>query len=437
MVSNNSTNKFGTTPYVVSSSAALGSYTTIQAALTAASLAGGGVVYVKPGTYFENLSFPTNVSLVGDSTGVNEVGVGTYNATIFGSHTFPVGAFAVSCRNIVFGNAASGSAPLFTLANSSGQGTLNFESCIINDILGAGTPTSSLSCAPTSSGNVLLQLSGCKCVAGSVNVALGANCSMEATLCNFVNDGGAQPCIRLSAVSALLLSSYNFYNGNAFACIQFTANGTMRSLFDVFTSTDPSGYYIKSSGAFGILNYGDSIAYGSAIGIDPQITKTLYSQNPDVFPTINGQVVIGRSGNTPVASTLTAGAGIAITNGSGSITIASSAGGLGLTWSLVNSSFTMTSNSGYSIVNGPSSNFTLPTTSVLGDILVLVGNDVSTTFSVLQASGQKVRFGNTSTTLGAGGSITSAEDGASLILVCTAANTTWSVISSVGNFTIV
>jgi hypothetical protein len=98
---------------------------------------------------------------------------------------------------------------------------------------------------------------------------------------------------------------------------------------------------------------------------------------------------------------------------------------------------TMTSNSGYSIISGPGSNFTLPTTSVLGDILVLVGNDVATTFAVLQASGQQIRFGNKLTTLGAGGSITSAEDGASLLLVCTAANTTWSVISSVGNFIIV
>jgi hypothetical protein len=437
MPTNNSTNKFGTTPYIVSSSAAQGSFTTIQSAMNAASTAGGGVVYVKPGTYFENLSFPTNVSLVGDSTGVNEVGVGTYNATIFGFHTFPSTAFAVSCRNIVFGNDGSGTNPVFRIANSTGQGTLNFESCIINDVLGAGAPTSSLFCSPTGSGNVLLQIANCKCVAGAINASLGANSVMEATASSFVNEGGVEACILLTSATAQLVSSYNTYDGDVFACIRFTANATMQSLYDAFTSADPSTFYIKSSGAFGILNYGDSIAYGSATSIDPQITKTLYAQNPDVYPTVNGQVVIGRTGNTPVASTLTAGAGIAITNASGSITIASSAGGLGLTWQVVNTSFTASAGNGYIVLSGPGSSFTLPATAAVGNVIAFVANDTATTFSILQTAGKQIRFGNKLTTAGAGGSITSAEDGASLILVCTVANTNWSVIDSVGNFSIV
>jgi hypothetical protein len=437
MVTNNSTNRFSTTPYIVSAIASQGSYTTIQSAINAASAAGGGVVYVKTGTYFENLVFANNISLVSDSTGVNEVGVGTYNATIFGSHTFLSGAFAVSFRNIVFGNAGSGTSPLFSIANSSGQATLNFESCIINDVLGAGAPTSSFLCAPTATGNVLLQLSNCRCVAGAINASLGANSVLQAVNCSFENQGGTESCVLLNSATSRLTSSYNTYNGSTFACIRFTANGVMQSLFDAFTSSDPSTYYIKSSGAFGILNYGDSIAYGSATSIDPQITKTLYSQNPDVYPTTNGQVVIGRTGNTPVAATLTGGAGIAITNGSGSITIASNAGGFGLTWQVVNTSFTMTSGNGYIIVSGPGSTYTLPSTSAVGDVIALVGNDVATTFTIAQAAGKQIRFGNRLTTLGAGGSIVSADDGAAIFLLCTVANTSWSVIDSIGNFTIV
>ena len=41
----------------------------------------------------------------------------------------------------------------------------------------------------------------------------------------------------------------------------------------------------------------------------------------------NGQVIIGSTGATPVAAALTAGANITITNGAGSITIASTAAG--------------------------------------------------------------------------------------------------------------
>jgi hypothetical protein len=42
----------------------------------------------------------------------------------------------------------------------------------------------------------------------------------------------------------------------------------------------------------------------------------------------NGQVLIGNTGNAPTAATLTAGSGVTITNGAGSITIASSASGV-------------------------------------------------------------------------------------------------------------
>lgn len=48
----------------------------------------------------------------------------------------------------------------------------------------------------------------------------------------------------------------------------------------------------------------------------------------------NGQVLIGSTGTTPVASTLTAGANITITPGAGSITIASSGGGSGTVTSI-------------------------------------------------------------------------------------------------------
>jgi hypothetical protein len=51
----------------------------------------------------------------------------------------------------------------------------------------------------------------------------------------------------------------------------------------------------------------------------------------------NGQILIGASGLSPVLNTITAGAGISVTNGSGTITIANT-GGTGFTYTLVNAS---------------------------------------------------------------------------------------------------
>lgn len=59
------------TPYVVDPSATIGlrgTYTTIQSAVTAASGAGGGTVFIRPGTYTENVTLAANVNLVGFST---------------------------------------------------------------------------------------------------------------------------------------------------------------------------------------------------------------------------------------------------------------------------------------------------------------------------------------------------------------------------------
>ena len=47
--------------------------------------------------------------------------------------------------------------------------------------------------------------------------------------------------------------------------------------------------------------------------------------------TTNGQLLIGSTGANPVAATITAGSNITVTNGAGSITIAASGGGSGVT----------------------------------------------------------------------------------------------------------
>ena len=150
----------------------------------------------------------------------------------------------------------------------------------------------------------------------------------------------------------------------------------------------------------------------------------------------NGQLLIGSTGADPSPAALTAGSGITITNGAGSITIASAAGGI--TWNTTSANVAnMSVDNGYFCVSpGGALTLGLPSTSVLGDV-VRVSLDGATSWQITQAAGQQIRLGSSTTTLGAGGSLTSTAQGDSVELVCRVANTLWVVQSSMGNITVV
>lgn len=104
------------TPYVVGASGEAG-YATIQDALDAADAAGGGVVYVQPGTYTEDLTLYDGAPIIGTS----------YDAvTITGVHTPPdTGAFMF--QNLTLTSATD----IFTSA-SAGSAVLQIVNCEIN-----------------------------------------------------------------------------------------------------------------------------------------------------------------------------------------------------------------------------------------------------------------------------------------------------------------
>ena len=116
----------------------------------------------------------------------------------------------------------------------------------------------------------------------------------------------------------------------------------------------------------------------------------------------DGQLLIGRTGSTPIAATLTSGAGISITEGSGSITIAAS--GSGVAWQPATSgTFTAVSNEGY-ILNDTSV-VTLPASPTVGDVVYVVQTfaaAASKTLKLLPGSGDQIA---------SGGNVTAADSG--------------------------
>lgn len=150
----------------------------------------------------------------------------------------------------------------------------------------------------------------------------------------------------------------------------------------------------------------------------------------------NGQIAIGSTGNAPVLATLTAGTGISITNASGSITVNSTGGGH--TWTTTSANVAnMSANTGYFCISpGGALTLGLPTTSALGDA-IRVNLAGATSWQITQGAGQQIGLGSTSTTLGAGGSLTSTAQGDSIQIVCRVANLRWEAVSVIGNITVV
>lgn len=105
-----------------------------------------------------------------------------------------------------------------------------------------------------------------------------------------------------------------------------------------------------------------------------------------------------------------------------------------MTWSAVSTNTSMVANYGY-ITTG-AIDMTLPTTASVGTpirVLNVSGNCV-----ISQNAGQTITFNTSTTTAGAGGSITPDANGQSLLLICTTEDTGWHVVSSMGaTFTLV
>ena len=95
-----------------------------------------------------------------------------------------------------------------------------------------------------------------------------------------------------------------------------------------------------------------------------------------------------------------------------------------------------TINTGYLINSATLSTITLPATAAIGSILEIIGVGAGG-WRLAQSAGQQVIFGNLSNTSGAGGQLNSTHQRDAIRLVCITADTTWQVISSIGNIDVI
>lgn len=151
--------------------------------------------------------------------------------------------------------------------------------------------------------------------------------------------------------------------------------------------------------------------------------------NPIVLT--NGQLLIGSTGADPVAASLTAGTGITITPGAGTITISNSA--IADVWTNVTAaSQTIAVGNGYTASNAGVVTFTLPATAAYGTTFEIATGTTSGGWSIAQNALQSIKFGNETTTIGVGGSLASSQSGDSVRVLCIVANLTFQVLDAVG-----
>ncbi len=168
----------------------------------------------------------------------------------------------------------------------------------------------------------------------------------------------------------------------------------------------------------------------------PATHTTFFAAGIDGVNVGSVATVVTENANQLGTAVLTAGTGISITPAANLITIAATGAG-SFTWSVITANQTAVVNNGYFCNKAGTLALLLPAASAVGDTIEVSNENTALGTQLTQAAGQQILIGNTNTTLGATGTLTSTAVGDTLTLVCYIANTTWRVVSMVGNWTVV
>jgi len=334
------------TPYVVGP-VGLAGYQTIQAAITAANSAGGGVVYIQPGSYTENLTLFSGVDLYATPAVSQNQGA---TVTITGTHTPPASGHVgfnsicfISTTNVFSSNAA-GTTHLaivncesavtngyfFNLPNWVSPGILevfDFNASTagapgsINDggINNTGGATVLIFDCSWGNGSNPMILSGTSFIQGSgigcpVSLVTGSNTS------SFTNEF----LFTVTASDNSIFSSINdsFVTGSSTALTMSSSGSVALSGAAIQTSANPS---ISGAGAGTLTLSGINYVGNSSIAG----TLTLNTTSASVFGEVRANADVG--GSTGFNS-LTGTNSTTISSGDGSIKMSSANPGTNAAW---------------------------------------------------------------------------------------------------------
>lgn len=201
------------------------------------------------------------------------------------------------------------------------------------------------------------------------------------------------------------------------------------------TLTGNSGGAVSPDGASNINVVGDG-TYIDIVGNPGTNTLTASLVNGGSYAQLF-QADVGTA--TPLAGQLNIlGANGIQTFGAGqTITITAPSTPPFVTWADVSgTSQAMAVNTGYTANNAGLVTLTLPATAAYGSVFYVVGKG-SGGWSIAQNAGQTIHFGMVNTTTGGGGSLSSTKQYDTVAMVCSIANTDFTVLQSIGDITYV
>lgn len=417
-------NRFPITPYVVGPVGVAG-YQTIQDGLDAANADGGGIVYVQPGTYTEDLTLYEDTQIVGTPSSSNSdaipdvIIVGTTSASYTGTSAIK-NVRLQTPSNLEYAIEMTGS-------NAT---KLYVENCYIDASLYTAINASSIN---VDSLAYFYNCMGHAANSSQANFFLGTTTgTLTLDHCNFTNLNTNNITNAISGTCNIIYSTFTGLLGPSAGTLNISYSTIDSTLFSFNTLSFANGLGITANLYYSTFISGSAGGAQVAIGIGTGNTvtavgNTIYSPNATAI-SVNGTLNF-----TPFSFT---GPGSGV-SGAGTINALPFGPLKEMRWSAIGASQTLAVQNGYFCTSGAGLSLALPATSEVGD-RVRVVLDGSTSWTITQPNaGTQIRMGNTQTTLGVGGSLASTAVGDSVELVCETANARWAVVSSIGNITIV
>ena len=324
-------------------------YTTIQAALDAANaLVPDAVIYARPAIYTENLTLYDGMIIEGAT--LETVISGNHIPPNSGTFTFK-NLFLSAPAGDVLASAAAGTAILlcdncfisvingyiYDLPNWTGS--LAIVNCtdsstnngVINNSA-VGNVLISSSFAGRGVGNVLTHTSGTFDIIGS---RIGCPLAIGGTSTTVINEGSSiSGTITTSGTATVSITNTKISTGATQAISHGSANDITLAEVNIDSSNNPSiggagagnlqigsVTFLDDNNIAGTVNLDYTTALETGVGYLNNISFDRGTSQVDT----DGELIIGDTGGVPIISTLTAGTGIGIVNGAGSITINASA----------------------------------------------------------------------------------------------------------------
>lgn len=271
-----------------------GTFSSIQAAIDACFAKGGGTIFIRLGTYTENLTLHAQCMLVGVQTDARAIQINMNTGVIINGHHTLSDTGAVVCTNLAFHNMEDGD--IFTVQNSTSIGVIALRNCFVNHT-GSGrvalcNPTGDFAVFSADTctfatiddiircqGNSIFNISQCSLSSSGGNglyTELGGNVTRSDLSC---------PQIAFQTGGFNSLNLFNCFVTNCSTGVHFTdSNGTVLAFCNVWNASAGSGEYVDGPGTYTVTN---ETLIGSAKNVANTVTYNVPTWGP--FSTIGTQ----------------------------------------------------------------------------------------------------------------------------------------------------